>query len=69
MIKKKIYRIGVVFLTIVSLSGLTSCNDWLDVKPKTEEEAASLFATLDGFKSALQVVISDCVNRNYMVGN
>lgn len=53
MIKKKIYRIGVVFLTIVSLSGLTSCNDWLDVKPKTEEEAASLFATLDGFKSAL----------------
>lgn len=34
MIKKKIYRIGVVFLTIVSLSGLTSCNDWLDVKPK-----------------------------------
>lgn len=31
----------------------SSCSDWLDVKPKTEEEASELFSTQDGFKEAL----------------
>lgn len=31
----------------------TSCNSWLDVKPKTEESAEELFSTQDGFKAAL----------------
>lgn len=31
----------------------SSCSDWLDVKPKTEEEAEELFKNEEGFKSAL----------------
>ncbi len=31
----------------------TSCNDWLDVRPKAEEDATDLYSTPDGFKSAL----------------
>lgn len=31
----------------------TSCDSWLDVKPKTEEEAERMFSTEEGFKSAL----------------
>ena len=38
---------------MLALFCTTSCNDWLEVKPKTEEEADKLFSTLDGFKSAL----------------
>lgn len=52
MIKNKIYRMSVSIMMIAAL-GLTSCSDWLDVKPKTEEEAADLFSTVEGFKSAL----------------
>ena len=40
-------------MVLLALFCTTSCNDWLEVKPKTEEEADKLFSTLDGFKSAL----------------
>ena len=30
-----------------------SCNDWLDVKPKTEKDEKSMFNTANGFKNAL----------------
>ena len=53
MMKKNIYRLQVVFLLVAGLLSATSCNDWLDVKPKTEEEAEELFSPIDGFKSAL----------------
>lgn len=53
MMKKIIYRLQVVLLLLAGLLSITSCNDWLDVKPKTEEEAEELFSTIDGFKSAL----------------
>lgn len=49
MMKKNIYRLQVVFLLVAGLLSATSCNDWLDVKPKTEEEAEELFSTIDGF--------------------
>ena len=42
MMKKNIYRLQVVFLLVAGLLSATSCNDWLDVKPKTEEEAEEL---------------------------
>ena len=42
---------------MLALFCTTSCNDWLEVKPKTEEEADKLFSTLDGFKSALAGVL------------
>lgn len=51
--KKNIYRLRVVCVVMLALFCTTSCNDWLEVKPKTEEEADKLFSTLDGFKSAL----------------
>lgn len=53
MMKKKIYRLQVVLTLALGLVCTTSCNDWLDVKPKTEEEADKLFSTMEGFKSAL----------------
>ena len=53
MMKKKIYRLRVMCVMVLALFCTTSCNDWLEVKPKTEEEADRLFSTLDGFKSAL----------------
>jgi len=45
---KKIY-----YLLLSLLILHTSCNDWLDVKPKTETDSDELFSTEDGFKSAL----------------
>ena len=46
--KKNIYRLRVVCAVMLALFCTTSCNDWLEVKPKTEEEADKLFSTLDG---------------------
>ncbi|MGL5683275.1 MAG: RagB/SusD family nutrient uptake outer membrane protein [Marinifilaceae bacterium] len=43
------YKIGLAFLALSMLS----CQDWLDVKPKTEVEAEQLFADEEGFKGAL----------------
>lgn len=37
----------------VSLLVLNSCNDWLDVKPRSETRAETLFETEEGFRSAL----------------
>ena len=51
--KKRIYQLQMSSLIVVLLLGFSACSDWLDVKPKTEEEASSLFSTLDGFKEAL----------------
>jgi len=45
---KRIYYILLALLTLLS-----SCSDWLDVKPKTETDSDELFSTEDGFKSAL----------------
>ena len=39
MMKKNIYRLRVVCAVMLALFCTTSCNDWLEVKPKTEEEA------------------------------
>lgn len=51
--KKKIYILRVVVWCVLVSFACTSCSDWLDVKPKTEEEAESMFSTEEGFKSAL----------------
>ena len=40
---------SIVFLVI----GLTSCDEWLDVSPKSEIKAGRLFETESGFKDAL----------------
>lgn len=51
--KKKLYIYRVVVWCVLASFVCSSCSDWLDVKPKTEEEAESLFSTEEGFKSAL----------------
>ena len=64
MMKRKVRRLQMICL--ISLLGLSACSDWLDVKPKTEEEASSLYSTLDGFKEALAgVYIGLCQSDLY----
>ena len=38
---------------ILLIMSMMSCQDWLDVKPKTEVEAEELFESEEGFKGAL----------------
>ncbi len=45
---KKLYILSSVFLL-----GLTSCNDWLDVQPKTELKQEDLLKDVQGFEEAL----------------
>ena len=45
---KKIIKL----FTILTLS-VTSCSDWLDVKPQTMEPVSSMFDTYQGYKNAL----------------
>lgn len=40
-------------LWILVCFSMVACNDWLDVKPKTEMEAEDMFSTEAGFKDAL----------------
>lgn len=66
MMKNKIYRLSVILILASALLSMASCNNWLDVKPKTEEEAEKLFSTMDGFKSALAgVYIGLCQSDLY----
>lgn len=55
--KKKINRKGdwvlIMALFTFSISLLTSCDDWLDVKPKSEIEGSEMFSTEDGYKDVL----------------
>lgn len=49
----KIFKWKLAALTFLTAFSFTACNSWLDVKPKTEQEAEDLFSTQDGFKEAL----------------
>lgn len=51
--KKKIYSLKMAVWVCLAMFINSACSDWLDVKPKTEEEAESMFSTEEGFKSAL----------------
>lgn len=42
-----------VLLFICLVFYLTSCNDWLDVRPETEQKADDQFSSVDGFFDAL----------------
>ena len=50
--KRYRYKIVVFALLCVSL-GFVSCDDWLDVRPKSEIKAEDLFSTESGFRQAL----------------
>lgn len=51
--KKKIIQYRLALLACLAVFGMTSCSNWLEVKPKTEMEAEDLFSTEDGFKESL----------------
>ncbi|MCL2561667.1 MAG: RagB/SusD family nutrient uptake outer membrane protein [Rikenellaceae bacterium] len=51
MKNKNIFRFAALVFAVCVMG--TSCNDWLDVRPKAEEDAEDLFSTVDGFKAAL----------------
>lgn len=43
----------ILYLTLLLAGMLASCNDWLDVKPKTQVDAEEMFNQEEGFKDAL----------------
>lgn len=55
-------RAGSVLLFCLLL--FTSCNDWLDVQPRSQVEDTELFETESGFKEALAGVYSSMVSLN-----
>lgn len=44
---------NIKYLLLIAVVFLYSCNDWLDVNPKTEKRADQFFETEDGFRDAL----------------
>lgn len=49
---KKMDKIKILLLTTL-LAGLSSCSNWLDVRPETEVDRDVLFSTPEGFEEAL----------------
>ncbi len=47
--KNKIFTIFLASLALL----LTACNDWLDVRSKTQEPATEMFLTVEGYQDAL----------------
>lgn len=45
--------IKVVGVLCIALCAFASCNDWLDLNPRSQEKADKLFSTEDGFKEVL----------------
>jgi len=45
-------KIKILLLTTL-LAGLSSCSNWLDVRPETEVDRDVLFSTPEGFEEAL----------------
>ncbi|GAE85694.1 hypothetical protein JCM10512_4148 [Bacteroides reticulotermitis JCM 10512] len=39
-------------MSVLLAFGLSSCNDWLDVRPETEQREDQQFATYKGFQNA-----------------
>lgn len=50
-------------------STLSSCNDWLDVQPKSQVEDSELFSSQQGYKEALAGVYSSMVSDNTYAKN
>lgn len=46
-------KLNYICLLILCCMTISSCNDWLDVKPDTQEEDTDLFSNYQGFRSAL----------------
>ena len=46
-------RYNLIAAVMLASLGMTSCNDWLDVRPDTEQKEADQFSTEKGFQTAL----------------
>jgi hypothetical protein len=56
------------FILILSILALTSCNDWLEVRPRTEVAAEEMFASEGGFKDALTACYIQLTSGNLYGG-
>ena len=52
-------KITLLLTAVLLLAGVTSCNDWLDVKQDTEKKADDMFDNYNGFKGALMGCYAD----------
>lgn len=52
-------KITLYIISVLLLSGVTSCNDWLDVEQDTEKKADDMFDDYNGFKGALMGCYAD----------
>lgn len=64
----KQYKIVVFALLCVSL-GLTSCDDWLDIRPKSEIKEEDLFESERGYRQALFGIYSGMSSSDIYGGN
>ena len=58
--RKKIY-IGVLVLAAL---GFSSCNDWLDVRPETEQKEDDQFSSYQGFCDAVTGMYMTMADRD-----
>lgn len=58
---RKFFNIVPIFFLIVGF--FTSCNDWLDVQPESQQREKDLFKTYVGFKSSLSGCYSTMASR------
>ena len=61
---KNMRQISILILTI---GLLTSCNDWLDIEPKTEVDEAKLFKKAEGYSQALNGIYLN-MTKNELYG-
>lgn len=57
---KKIHYI----ISVLILTALTSCNDWLDINPRSQVKSDVLYSSEDGYKQALNGVYIKLAERN-----
>ena len=60
------FYIRCLYLCVVMLATV-SCNDWLDVEPKSQVKDKDLFSSETGFKEALSGVYS-IMTQEYLYG-
>lgn len=61
---KKCSSLLSVALVSMSMTLITSCNDWLDVEPSTEVDRSKMFQNEDGFADALAGIYNNMTSNN-----
>lgn len=57
-------KILLVLVVLITIGSMSSCSDWLDVKPKSQVKDGELFSSESGFKEALSGVYSLLVTES-----